>query len=395
MTFGTGEDWQLEYRGVMSMARTQHTWLMAIGLALWFTTGWESFYWLGFGLREMSLGDEVWAIAFVCFALALGGQLALGAQAVGSRRWAALIALQSAAALTMTAFPCHFSQYLVAYVAWHAGLVFTLRTALSFAGIQGLGFAAVAMAVSNGSITVIGSNLVLQLLAVSSAVFAVRESRGRSALMKSHAELSLARDQLAEQTVAAERGRIAREIHDVLGHHLAALSLQLEVASHQTEGRGRDAVARAQSLATSLLGDVRLVVDVYRSNAPIDVRAALEKLLCGLERPIAQLTVKGDVQIEHPVLTHTLIRCVQELITNVLKHAKAEHLWVEVERTDHGLLATVRDDGGGCPELRPGFGLSGMRERLSQVNGELAIECVPGGGIVATVKIPLAARTSS
>lgn len=392
MTFGTRAIQAFGYRDAMSMARPQHTWLMAIGLALWFTTGWESFYWLGVRLGSLSLGDEVWAAAFVAFALALGGQLALGARALGSRRWAAMIAVQSAAALTMVAFPCYLSQYLVAYVAWHVGLVFSLRTSLSFAGIQGLGFAAISMATGNGSITVIGSNLVLQFLAVGSAVFAIREAQGRAALMKSNAELSLARDQLAEQTVAAERGRIAREIHDVLGHHLAALSLQLEVASHQTEGRGKDAVVRAQRLATSLLGDVRLVVDVYRSNEPIDVRASLEKLISALERPIPHLVMRGDLQIDHPVLTHTLIRCVQELITNVLKHANAENLWVDVERTPAEIVAKVWDDGTGCRELRPGFGLSGVRERLSQVGGELSIESPSCGGTTVKVRLPLPAE---
>lgn len=373
------------------MVRSQHYWPMVLGFALWFTTGWESAYWISFSSSgPIAIGDEIWLISFVAFALVLAAQFAAApAYAPATRRTAALLAMESAFALTMAVFPCYFAPYLVAYVAWQAGLMFSLRTAMAFTVIQGLGFTAVTLINGAASITMVGSNLALQLMAVSSAVFAIREARGRTALLKTNVELSRARDQLAEQTVAAERGRIAREIHDVLGHHLAALSLQLEVASHQTDGRGHEAVVRAQSLATSLLGDVRLVVDVYRTNEPIDVRASLEKLLCPLERPRAHLEVRGDVQIDHPVIAHTLIRCVQELVTNVLKHADADNLWVEVERTAGGLSAQVRDDGAGCRDLRPGFGLSGVRERLTQVSGELTIDCACARGMSVTARLPL------
>lgn len=376
------------------MARSQHYWPLVIGFALWFTAGWESFYWIGIASSSLSFGDEIWLIAFVSFALALGAQVGVPPLAPLSRRLAAMLAIQSAAALTMMTMPCYFGTYLVAYVAWQAGLSFSPRAALAFTAIQGLGFTAVTLATGNASISVLGGNLAFQALAVSSAVFAIRESRGRIALLQSNAELSRARDQLAEQTVAAERGRIAREIHDVLGHHLAALSLQLEVASHQTEGRGREAVARAQHLASSLLGDVRLVVGAYRSGEPIDVRASLEKLLSNLERPAPHFTVIGDVQIEHPVLAHTLIRCVQELVTNVLKHADADNLWVEVERTPAGISAQVRDDGAGCGDLRPGFGLSGVRERLEQIGGELTIDCECEHGMSVTARLPVSAEST-
>jgi signal transduction histidine kinase len=99
--------------------------------------------------------------------------------------------------------------------------------------------------------------------------------------------------------------------------------------------------------------------------------------------------VRGDVQIDHPVIAHTLIRCVQELVTNVLKHADADNLWVEVERTAGGLSAQVRDDGAGCRDLRPGFGLSGVRERLTQVSGELTIDCACARGMSVTARLPL------
>lgn len=375
------------------MARSQHYLPLVMGFALWFTTGWESFYWIGIMSTSISALDAMWLVAFVSFALALAAQLGTPSLAPLSRRTVVLLAIQSAAALLMMTMPCYFGPSLVAYVAWRAGLTFPPRTAFAFTAIQGLGFTAVVLAYGDASMSTIGGNLAFQAITVSSAVFAIGEARGRIALLQSNAELSRARDQLAEQTVAAERGRIAREIHDVLGHHLAALSLQLEVASHQTEGRGHEAVTRAQHLARSLLGDVRLVVGAYRSGEPIDVRASLEKLLCNLERPATHLTIRGDVQIDHPVLAHTLVRCVQELVTNVLKHADANNLWVDIERTPDGISAQVRDDGAGCGDLRPGFGLSGVRERLEQIGGELTIDCACARGMKVTAKLPIAAES--
>lgn len=374
------------------MARSQHYLPLVMGFALWFTTGWESFYWIGIMSTSISALDAMWLVAFVSFALALAAQLGTPPLAPLSRRTVALLAVQSASALLMMTMPCYFGPSLVAYVAWRAGLTFPPRTAFAFTAIQGLGFTAVVAAYGDASMSTIGGNLAFQAITVSSAVFAIGEARGRIALLQTNAELSRARDQLAEQTVAAERGRIAREIHDVLGHHLAALSLQLEVASHQTEGAGREAVARAQHLARSLLGDVRLVVGAYRSGAPIDVRASLEQLLGDLERPAPHLTLRGDVQIDHPVIAHTLVRCVQELVTNVLKHADADNLWVDVERTDAGISAQVRDDGAGCGDLRPGFGLSGVRERLEQIGGGLIIDCACARGMKVTARLPINAE---
>jgi signal transduction histidine kinase len=375
------------------MARSQHYLPLVMGFALWFTTGWESFYWIGIMSTSLSAFDVMWLVAFVSFALALAAQLGTPALAPLSRRTVVLLAVQSASALSMMTMPCYFGPSLVAYVAWRAGLTFPARTAFSFTAIQGVGFTAIVLAYGDVSMSTIGGNLAFQAITVSSAVFAIGEARGRIALMQTNAELSRARDQLAEQTVAAERGRIAREIHDVLGHHLAALSLQLEVASHQTEGAGREAVARAQHLARSLLGDVRLVVGAYRSGEPIDVRASLEKLLGNLERPAPHLTIRGDVQIDQPVLAHTLVRCVQELVTNVLKHADADNLWVDVERTEAGISAQVRDDGAGCGDLRPGFGLSGVRERLEQIGGELTIDCACARGMTVTARLPINAES--
>jgi signal transduction histidine kinase len=376
------------------MARSQHYLPLVMGFALWFTTGWESFYWIGIMSSSLSALDVIWLAAFISFGVALAAQLGTPPLAPLSRRTAALIAIQSACTLTMLTMPCYFGQYLVAYVAWQAGLTFSARAAVAFTAIQGAGFSAILLANHEASIANLGGNLAFHAIAVSSAVFAIGEARGRIALLQTNAELSRARDQLAEQTVAAERGRIAREIHDVLGHHLAALSLQLEVASHQTDGAGREAVARAQQLASSLLGDVRLVVGAYRSGELIDVRASLEKLLSHLERPAPHFTVRGDVQIDHPVLAHTLIRCVQELVTNVLKHADANNLWVEVERTATGISAQVRDDGAGCGDLRPGFGLSGVRERLEQVGGQLTIDCACAHGMSVTATLPVPAEAS-
>ena len=84
-----------------------------------------------------------------------------------------------------------------------------------------------------------------------------------------------------------------------------------------------------------------------------------------------------------------MLRCLQEIITNAIRHAAASNLWIELSRTGNGIAIRARDDGRGTRELRPGHGLTGMRERLEQVGGKLEIETQPGKGFRLNAWLPL------
>ena len=215
-----------------------------------------------------------------------------------------------------------------------------------------------------------------------------REARGRAELALLNAELRAAREALAHTTRVAERLRIARELHDAVGHHLVALSLNLEVAAHQTEGPAREQVRLAQSLAKLLLTDVGEIVGTLGRDDGIDLRRALAALAAEMPRPRVHLEVPADFAVGDAELAHLLLRCSQEIVTNAAKHAGAENLWLALARDGEAIELRGRDDGRGANGFQPGRGLTGMRERLEQAGGRLTVETGPGRGFAVTARVP-------
>lgn len=225
----------------------------------------------------------------------------------------------------------------------------------------------------------------LQMLSVAAVWIQLRETAMRRELAVANTELRATTALLAETSRTAERLRISRELHDVVGHQLTALVLELEVAGHHAAPPAREHVARARSLAKDLLGDVRSTVGGLREQQP-PLRAALELLVADLPRPHVHLAIDEELLLEEEQAA-TFIRCVQEIVTNAIRHSGAEHLWIEIARDDAG-GATLHafDDGRGAARFVPGHGLSGMTERFEQVGGGVAFD--PAGGFTVDARVP-------
>ena len=204
-----------------------------------------------------------------------------------------------------------------------------------------------------------------------------------------NAELRATRALLAESSRLGERMRISRELHDLVGHHLTALSLNLEVASHLVQGQSLEHVRQAQSVAKLLLSDVREVVSQLREDGDIDLTGALQTLIEGVPGLDIHLDIAPRFAVEDPRRAQVLLRCAQEIITNAVRHAGARNLWLAFEATADGQLAIhARDDGRGSNQLKPGNGLSGMRERLSQFGGRLDIVTAKDEGFMLDAWLP-------
>lgn len=217
----------------------------------------------------------------------------------------------------------------------------------------------------------------LQMLSVAAVWIQLRESEMRRELAVANTELRATTALLAESSRAAERLRISRELHDVIGHQLTALTLELEVAGHRAEPPARDHVVRARGLAKELLGDVRSTVGGLRDRQP-PLHAALELVVADLPRPRVHLGVADDLRLDEEQVA-AFIRCVQEIVTNTIRHSGAEQLWIEVARGEGGeatLLA--HDDGRGSARFVAGNGLTGMRERFEQLGGRVAVDAADG-----------------
>ncbi|MHA6524749.1 sensor histidine kinase [Tessaracoccus sp. G1721] len=227
--------------------------------------------------------------------------------------------------------------------------------------------------------------LAFQVFAALVVTTARREATARAELAAAHADLHAATALLATSSREAERLRIARDLHDVLGHQLTALALELEVASHRTDGPGRDHVLRARDIAKDLLGDVRSTVGELR-----DTRTGLEPTLRDV---VERLGLTVDLRVvEHEPLDDArrlaVVRAVQEVATNTARHSGAARLEVEVVSDDHGLMFRAHDDGAGVRRIVRGNGLRGMAERFEDLGGELEVESGPGRGFTVTARVP-------
>jgi signal transduction histidine kinase len=231
------------------------------------------------------------------------------------------------------------------------------------------------------------------LFVMFTALVAKSQAEAREEQKRLNAELRATRVLLAESTRMSERVRISRELHDLIGHHLTALSLNLEVASHLVQGKAVEHVRQSQSLARLLLSDVREVVSQLREGDDIDLGRALRALVEGIPEPAIHLDIPPGFAIDDPRRAQVLLRCAQETITNTIRHARARNLWLGFTRDpDGGWRMTARDDGEGSERLETGNGLSGMRERLAQVGGLLVIETGKGRGFTLEARIPQEAK---
>lgn len=233
----------------------------------------------------------------------------------------------------------------------------------------------------------------------------MNEQRARENAERLTHDLEAANRQLAEYASQAEelaatqeRNRLAREIHDNLGHYLTIVNVQLEAARLTLDSdpvRAMDALTKAQDLAKKGLASVRESVSALRVS-PVENRP--------LEDAIAELVDEteadglasifqfvGDARPVEPKTALALYRAAQEGLTNVCKHADASRVDVTLDFTqpDH-IRLTVQDDGSGAADTSGGFGLIGIRERVQLLGGEFKVETQPKKGFRLEVNIPVA-----
>jgi len=225
-----------------------------------------------------------------------------------------------------------------------------------------------------------------QLFAMTIGYLARHEAASRAEVSRVNAELRAAQVMLAEGARTAERLRIARELHDAVGHHLTAMSLHLELARHAAPENA--AIAEAQGIAKSMLGEVRGVVKAMREEEPIDLPRALQALAAALPKPRVHLEISEDLILDDEAAAHALFRAAQEAMTNAARHGDAENLWITLSENSSGLIFEARDDGRGASSFEPGNGLSGLKERVEALSGALSVEAKSEKGFSLHITLP-------
>jgi signal transduction histidine kinase len=351
----------------------------------------------GVGLvgRPEQLADPVWTLRiflYASWAVAVAGAT-LGEITWGDPRRIAFLVLLGASALTLLASaPTSPALSLVFPASGIAPFLLKPRQAVSFVALLTMGVAGVfgsAMAPIPAAISTL-CTLGGLIFGLGAGHLAVSERRARVELARVNAELQATLALLADTVREGERTRISRELHDSLGHHLTAMSVTLEVASHLAKGKVAQHVAQAHELAKRLLADVRDTVSAMHGERPVDLGAALTLMIAGIPSPRVHLALPGELRISSTALAHTVFRCVQEIVTNTLRHAEARNLWIELRREPGGLVVEARDDGRGAPAYSPGHGLRGMGERVEEIGGSLVVASHPGRGFEVRAILPLA-----
>lgn len=230
-----------------------------------------------------------------------------------------------------------------------------------------------------------------QAFAALTAYYARTAERTRDALARVNADLLATRALLADSARDAERLRLARELHDVAGHKLTALTLNLRALSGDATFAGHDELAVAERMAGELMADLRGVVQAIRDNRGLDLGTALHALAAPLPRPRLHLSLDDTLRLDDPGRAELLLRVVQEALTNAARHGDAGVLRVELKRdaTRGGLRLQATDDGHVRGRLREGNGLAGMRERIEGAGGELHVAPERGGGVRIDVWLPV------
>lgn len=345
-----------------------------------------------------ALGIVFWQRPGIAVGLSQVGLAVLGPLALlGSRRWPGpTVAVVSAAALAHLLVGPDVGPPYVA-----------LAFAIVLAVVRGaLGWALVSVVVAWVAAIVFGAMVGLEWhpfrIALATLALAacfglgafLRVRRDRAAQLRAEV---LRRRRTAEER---ERIRIARELHDVIGHALSQINVQASVGLHLMDRdpeQARAALGNIKDTSKTALEEVRSVLGVIRSDgeaplAPQAELAELPRLVAGVRSPGFEAELV-DRLVDQPgrAVQFAAYRIVQEALTNVVRHAHATHAVVALERLGDELFVTVDDDGRGVAGAEEGTGILGMRERAALLGGSVEVSPSPRGGSRVTARLPWAA----
>ncbi|MDB6014878.1 MAG: hypothetical protein JWL65_7128 [Gammaproteobacteria bacterium] len=335
-----------------------------------------------------------WTAGYILFVVAY--LLATQSNTTHHRRiLIASLGMQSATALFLVwLYPSFIVTCLLVVVAWQIAWTASLRTTLVAAGLQAVVLAVMKCTTESSNsfpflilIVAIG----FQGFAISAARLARSEARAHDELARVNRELRAAQALMTENARMSERLSISRDLHDILGHSLTTLTIHLDVAGRLASGQAAEHVQCAREVAGALLAGVRTIVNRVRVD-PVDLRATLLALTEGAVGLEVELSLSEDLWDLDPARADAIVRCVQEAITNTLRHAQAKRLVIELEQAvDGSICIAIRDDGRGGRFVEGG-GLAGMRERFRGLGGELSIGSGAGEGFSIRGAIPAAGR---
>ncbi|MEH0552236.1 sensor histidine kinase [Streptomyces sp. B21-101] len=352
----------------------------AVGESSWHEPRWQEAVWSGLSCLPLVVRSR-WPLPVALVTLATGLTLMALVPSADMTPAAGLVALYTLAALGSRR------------TAWTVGLA----AALAIAGVHAATHAE----------SVVGAAGLLRLdfaIAATALGRAVRNRRDHLAEARARVvRAENAQEAEARRRVSEERVRIARDLHDVVAHHITLVNAQAGVAHHLMRAnpdQAFEALAHIKDNSRAALDELRATVGLLRqpddapgARAPIPRLADLDALAGGLRAGGLSVHVSraGDPAPQAPATELTAYRIVQEALTNTHKHASATRATVTLEYGPHTLRVTVTDDGRpGAPQgPGAGHGLIGMRERATAIGGTVTAGPRPEGGFQVVADLPL------
>ncbi|WP_216902865.1 sensor histidine kinase [Nocardia alni] len=318
-----------------------------------------------------------------------------------------VLAVTAACGVLMGAAGAEISAPLVApalVAAYSVGLRSERRWALTYPSAVGIVLLVASITLNPGPLFAPGKvTLIAGGLVAGAFADATRNRQNYLTALRARAELAeRTREDEARHRVAEERVRIARELHDIVAHHMALAHAQASTAAYLLRTKPDPAQQVLDQLAdttASALRELKATVGLLRREddpqAPLEPSPGLSRLpelIASFEPlgPGVSMTVTGEPQPLSPGVDLTAYRIVQEALTNVTKHAPAAAVSVRLAYSRSLLTITVSDDGRGARRSgESGFGLIGMNERAQSVGGELLAGFRQGGGFEVSTRLPL------
>ncbi len=242
-----------------------------------------------------------------------------------------------------------------------------------------------------------------QVFVVAFTQMAMNEERARREVERLVGELEVANQQLREYAlqveelaIARERNRLAREIHDGVGHYLTTIHMQIQAAravSDSDPDRAQEVLSHAQNLSQEALADIRRSVAALRSGPEesLPLTSRIYEMVKNYEMGglSADLKVSGKPRRISPQANLTIFRAAQEGLSNAGKHAMANQVSILLDYSDPKIVRLmIQDDGQGADCVDGGFGLMGLRERVNLLAGEFKVETAPGQGFRLVIGVP-------
>jgi signal transduction histidine kinase len=365
------------------------------GLSLAFAAAWVAvcYQLLQDWLRGQLPPGLLSALGFACLLLGLV-LFALGNVRIGDglpKAWRQVVVLLQipAALVVYTSLQDEILLALLVIVATQLAKNFSRLTALLILAVVNLLLIMqLPYLAGQASITTITTFLGFEVFAVLTVGYAYSAQRAHNDLLRIHGELLSTRHLLHESARIEERLRVSRELHDIAGHKLTALKLQLRRIALADLGEASASAKLCAQLADELLVEVRGMVSVLRRNDGIDLYQSLLALVSSVPQPRVQLYLQPDVHITDIEQANTLLRCAQEGLTNALRHSEADLITISLSQENQLITLEVQDNGRckEAPDKRNG--LTGMQERLKALGGALEITSPNHQGLCLRAMVP-------